>query len=65
MYEDFAYLTDESFLSNYWLDEPVICPHCQGRRMVYLDKSSRLVVCEVCKGSGLIQRKYQQHLVKQ
>lgn len=65
MYEDFTYITDESFLSNYWLEEQVICHHCKGRRKLYLENSCELVTCEVCKGSGMIKRRYQQQLVNQ
>lgn len=65
MYEDFTYITDESFLSNYWLEELVICHHCKGKRVLYLENSSRMVICEVCKGSGMIKRRYQQELVNQ
>jgi DnaJ-class molecular chaperone len=65
MYEDFTYITDENFLSNYWLEEKVICHHCKGRGKLYLENCSDRVTCEVCKGSGSIKRKYQQQLVNQ
>jgi DnaJ-class molecular chaperone len=63
MYEDFTYITDESFLSDYWLEEPVICHHCRGKGKYFLENSSERVTCGVCKGSGKIKRRQQQLLL--
>jgi DnaJ-class molecular chaperone len=57
MFEDFTYITDEAFLEDYWWEEKVICPHCQGKRRINLETEGESVPCKFCQGKGTIQRK--------
>ena len=60
MFEDFTYITDEAFLENYWWEEKVICPHCQGKGRIYLETENESVPCKFCEGKGIIQRKQEE-----
>lgn len=56
MFEDFTYITDEIFLSNYWLKERVICQPCQGSGAIAAENSNRKIPCRFCEGKGTIER---------
>ena len=60
MFEDFTYITDEAFLEDYWWEEQVICPHCQGKGRIYLETENESVPCKFCEGKGMIQRKQEE-----
>jgi DnaJ-class molecular chaperone len=60
MFEDFTYITDEAFLENYWWEEQVICPHCQGKGRIYLETENESVPCKFCQGKGIIKRKQEE-----
>ena len=60
MFEDFTYITDEAFLENYWWEEKVICPHCQGKERIYLETENESVPCKFCEGKGIIKRKQEE-----
>ena len=65
MFEDFDYITDEKFLENYWSEEKVICPSCQGTgKSPLLQDKKAILTCPVCRGLGMIKRSEQQKLVK-
>ncbi|CAO5050793.1 hypothetical protein [Microcystis aeruginosa] len=57
MFEDFSYITDEAFLKNYWWEEKVICPHCQGKGRIHLETENESIPCKFCEGQGIIKRK--------
>jgi DnaJ-class molecular chaperone len=57
MFEDFTYITDEMFLSNYWLEEKVVCQHCQGKGIIALEVTGESIPCPYCQGKGLIKRR--------
>ena len=60
MFEDFTYITDEAFLENYWWEEKVICPHCQGKGRIHLETENESVPCKFCEGKGIIKRKQEE-----
>ncbi|CCI15216.1 Fructose-bisphosphate aldolase [Microcystis aeruginosa PCC 9806] len=60
MFEDFTYITDEAFLEDYWWEEQVICPHCQGKGRIYLETENESVPCKFCEGKGMIKRKQEE-----
>ncbi|WP_013324058.1 hypothetical protein [Gloeothece verrucosa] len=54
MYEDFNYITDENFLTNYWRKEKIMCPYCQGRGKLSFDSEEELIKCHLCQGTGWV-----------
>ncbi len=59
MYEDFNYITDESFLTTYWWKEKLLCPYCEGMGRLSFDSEEEMIDCHLCQGTGWIHR--QQH----
>ncbi|MDV3002166.1 MAG: hypothetical protein N5P05_003772 [Chroococcopsis gigantea SAG 12.99] len=59
MFEDFNYITDENFLSNYWLEEKVVCHSCQGTGLI-INEKNHLIICRVCLGKKMIKRSQEQ-----
>lgn len=62
MYEDFNYITDDSFLSNYWWQEKVMCQHCQGKGKSGITTTQDTSLCHSCEGTGRIKRSQQKHI---
>ncbi len=61
MFEDFTYITDEKFLSNYWLEEKVVCRLCHGTGKVS-NQENKLIICPVCQGKKMIKRRQESHI---
>ncbi|MEA5511517.1 hypothetical protein VB715_17225 [Crocosphaera sp. UHCC 0190] len=60
MYEDFNYITDNNFLTNYWWHEKVVCQKCKGNGKLMAADSQNMTACPVCHGTGKVQRHQQQ-----
>lgn len=63
MYEDFNYITDESFLSTYWGKEKILCPYCNGSKQLSFDSEEDLIDCHLCKGTGWITNQQYQETI--
>ncbi|MGK7940462.1 MAG: hypothetical protein AB4062_10015 [Crocosphaera sp.] len=56
MYEDFNYITDNNFLSDYWWHEKITCKQCQGHGKVTEEKNEGIISCPLCEETGKVHR---------
>ena len=56
MYEDFNYITDNNFLSDYWWHEKITCQQCQGQGKVIEAKNEGIISCPLCEETGKVHR---------
>ncbi len=62
MYEDFNYITDDTFLRNYWRQEKITCQQCQGKGKLNIEPEEDITSCPLCDETGKVHR-HQQHRV--
>ncbi|MDJ0509565.1 MAG: hypothetical protein QNJ64_09975 [Crocosphaera sp.] len=56
MYEDFNYITDNNFLSDYWLQEKITRKQCQGDGKVVEGTKEDMISSALGEETGKVHR---------
>lgn len=56
MYEDFSYIADDQFLSNYWWQEKIASKNCRGQGKLNTESEENTISRPLCEQTGKVHR---------